>query len=213
MKTKEDSFSAKLNLESFFLLIKPDKAVYSDHLIRNLLFEEIDKLINAGLKNLEISWSHNENWLDFVSTIKQKHPKINLGSASIQNKQSIEDSIKIGLEFSMMKFWDKDLFNYSRTKHHLLIPGIKNLKDLKEAINLNCNIIKIYPIKNKDSLINPSSYKHIDLIAAGGLSINDMDYYKKLGYRAIIIGDKGFKRIPEEELTQFTLNVTYITGN
>ena len=59
--------------------------------------------------------------------------------------------------------------------------------------NLNCNIIKIYPIKNKDSLINPSSYKHIDLIAAGGLSISDMDYYKKLGYRAIIIGDKGFK--------------------
>ncbi len=46
----------------------------------------------------------------------------NLGSASIVNKQSIEDSLKIGLNFSMMKFWDKDLFNYAQSKNYLLIP-------------------------------------------------------------------------------------------
>jgi len=89
--------------------------------------------------------------LDFVSEIKLNFPKINLGSASIVNKQSIEDSLKIGLNFSMMKFWDKDLFNYAKSKNYLLIPGIKNIKDLEEAINLNCKIIKIYPIKSKDS--------------------------------------------------------------
>jgi len=44
--------------------------------------------------------------------------------------------LKIGLNFSMMKFWDKDLFNYSKSKNYLLIPGINNLKDLKEAIDL-----------------------------------------------------------------------------
>jgi len=44
----------------------------------------------------------------------------------------------------MMKFWDKDLFNYAQSKNYLLIPVINNLKDLKEAMDLNCNIIKIY---------------------------------------------------------------------
>ena len=81
--------------------------------------------------------------MNFVSEIKLKYPKINLGSASIVNKQSIKDSLKIRLNFSMMKFWDKNLFNYAKSKNYLLIPGIKNLKDLNEAINLNCNIIKI----------------------------------------------------------------------
>ena len=90
------------------------------------------------MKNIEISWSNNKNWLDFVSDIKIKYKKINLGSASIVNKQSIEDSLKIGLNFSMMKFWDKDLFNYATSKNYLLIPGINNLKDLEESINLNC---------------------------------------------------------------------------
>ena len=113
-----------------------------------------------------------------------------LGSASIVNKQSIEDSLKIGLNFSMMKFWDKDFFNYAQSKNYLLIPGINNLKDLKEAINLNCKIIKIYPIKSKDSSIDILNFKNINFIAAGGLSINDLKTYKSLGYKAIVIGDK-----------------------
>ncbi len=193
MDIKEDSFSDLLLKESFFLLIKPDDKIYLNTSIKNLFFEDLESLVRLGLKNIEISWSNNKNWLDFVSEIKFKYPKINLGSASIVNKQSIEDSLKIGLNFSMMKFWDKDLFNYAHSRNYLLIPGISNLKDLKEAINLNCNIIKIYPIKSKDSSIDIFNYKNIDFIAAGGLSINDVKTYKSLGYKAIVIGDKSIK--------------------
>ena len=193
MNKQKDSFSELLKKESFFLLIKLEDNIYSNTYIRNLFFEELESLVKLGLQNIEISWSKNVNWIDFVSDIKIKYPRINLGSASIVNKQSIEDSLKIGLNFSMMKFWDKDLFNYAKSKNYLLIPGIKNLKDLEEAINLNCNIIKIYPIESKDNSIDIHNYKKIDFIAAGGLSINDVKTYKSLGYKAIVIGDKGIK--------------------
>ena len=193
MNIKEDSFSHLLLKESFFLLIKPEDNIYSNTSIKNSFFEELENLVKLGLKNIEISWSNNENWLDFVSEIKLKYPKINLGSASIVNKQSIEDSLKIGLNFSMMKFWDKDLFNYSKSINYLLIPGIKNLKDLEEAINSNCNIIKIYPIKGKASSIDILNFESINFIAAGGLSINDVKTYKSLGYKAVVIGDKAIK--------------------
>ena len=193
MKNINDSFSDKLNVESFFLLLKPDNNIYINHSKRSFLYGEIEKLISLGLKNIEISWSNHEKWVDFVSKIKLKYPTINLGSASIVNKKSIEDSLKIGLKFSMMKYWDKDLLNYAKTRNHLLVPGIRNLKDLREAINLNCKIIKIYPIKNKDNLIDIRNYKSINFIAAGGLSISDIENYKSLGYKAIVIGEKGFK--------------------
>ena len=110
MNIKEDSFSDLLLKESFFLLLKPEDNMYSNTSTRNSFFEELGILVKLGLKNIEISWSNNEKWLDFVSEIKLKYPTINLGSASIVNKGSIEDSLKIGLNFSMMKFWDKDLF-------------------------------------------------------------------------------------------------------
>ena len=191
MNNKEDSFSEQLKKGSFFLLIKPEDNIYSNVTEKNSFFDELESLVKLGLNNIEISWSKNVDWLDFVSEIKLKYPKINLGSASIINKQSIEESLKIGLNFSMMKFWDKDLFNYSKSKNYLLIPGIKNLKDLEEAINLNCNIIKIYPIKSKASSIDILNFKSIDFIAAGGLSINDVKTYQSLGYKSIVIGDKG----------------------
>lgn len=193
MQSKKDFFSEKLDLESFFLLIKPDNNIYYDNIKKRIIYGEIEKVISLGLKNLEISWSNNKNWLDFVYKIKLNFPTINLGSASIINKKSIDDSLSIGLKYSMMKFWDKDLFNYAKAKKHLLIPGIKNLKDLKEAIKLNCKIIKIYPITSKDTSIDLSHYKNIDFIAAGGLSVNDLKYYKSVGYKTIVIGDQAFK--------------------
>ena len=119
MNIKKESFTALLLKESFFLLLKQEDNIYSNTSIRNSFFRELESLVKLGLKNIEISWSNNEKWLDFVSEIKLKYPRINLGSASIVNKQSIEDSLKIGLNFSMMKFWDKDLFNYSKSKNYL----------------------------------------------------------------------------------------------
>ncbi|MDC3170947.1 bifunctional 4-hydroxy-2-oxoglutarate aldolase/2-dehydro-3-deoxy-phosphogluconate aldolase [Prochlorococcus sp. AH-716-E13] len=192
MSYKKNSFSHKLNSESFFLLIKPTKDFYTNSLDRNYLEKKIEILIEAGFINFEISWSDNANWFDYVSHLKLKFPTLNLGSASVINKKSIDDSIKIGLNYSMMKGWDRDLLNYSNSKNHLLIPGIINLKDLKEALDLNCKIIKIYPVKDKIELIDISQYKNIDFIAAGGLSISDIPLYKSLGYKAIVIGKKGF---------------------
>ena len=193
IKSKIDFFSRKIESKSFFLLIKPNKFIYTNASYRELVEIQIDNLIREGFENIEISWSDNKDWFNYVSNLKSKFPKLNLGSASIINKKSIDDSIKIGLNYSMMKFWDKELLNYSNSKNHLLIPGIKNLNDLEEATNLNCKIIKIYPVKDKNDLINISQYKNIDFIAAGGLSISDLPLYKSLGYKAIVIGDKGFK--------------------
>ncbi|MDC3232284.1 bifunctional 4-hydroxy-2-oxoglutarate aldolase/2-dehydro-3-deoxy-phosphogluconate aldolase [Prochlorococcus sp. AH-716-A09] len=180
-------------MEPFFLLVKPTQSIYTNSVESDLVEQEIKLLIKAGFINIEISWSNNEKWVNYVSNLRLKFPKLNLGSASIINKKSIDDSIKIGLNYSMMKGWNRDLLNYSNSKNHLLIPGIKHLKDLKQAIDLNCKIIKIYPVKDNFKLINVSQYENIDFIAAGGLSIADIPLYKSLGYKAIVIGDMGFK--------------------
>ena len=191
--SKKETFLKKLNSKSFFLLIKPSENDYLQIANNSLIERQLESLIKKDFRNIEICWSNNQNWFDYVSYLKLKFPKLHLGSASIINKRSIDESIQIGLEYSMMKFWDKDLLNYSNSKNHLLIPGIKNLKDLKEAIDLNCKIIKIYPVKDKSELINISQYKNIDFIAAGGLSISDLPLYKSLGYKATVIGNMGFK--------------------
>ncbi len=61
MQSKKDFFSDKLDLESFFLLIKPDNNIYYDNIKKRIIYGEIEKVISLGLKNLEISWSNNKN--------------------------------------------------------------------------------------------------------------------------------------------------------
>ncbi len=189
---KKDSLSKHLEIESFFILFKLDFTnIFPKE--EKLIDIQIENLIKAGLKNIEFSWSNKKEWFNFMSRIKLKFPHLNLGSASIINKKGIDHSLDIGLDYSMMKFWDKDLIKYANAKNYLLIPGIKNIEDLKKAIKMDCKIIKIYPVKEKDIFIDISQYKNIDFIAAGDLCISDLKLYKSLGYKSIVIGDRALK--------------------
>ena len=192
IKEKIKNFNLSIEKQSIILLVRPKKNIYLYENSRKKFEKDIGEIINKGLLNLEIPWEDNENWLDLMAGLKAKFPFINLGSASIKNKKSIDDSIKIGLNFSMMKFWEKDLFLYSRKKHYLLIPGLNKLEQFKEANSYNCKIMKIYPVKNKDKLLNLREFKNISFIAAGGICISDLNLFLKHDYKSIVIGERAY---------------------
>ena len=68
-------------------LKKPTHNIYTNAVSKDLVEKELELLIKAGFKNIEISWSHNENWLDYVSNLRLKFPNLYLGSASVRNKK------------------------------------------------------------------------------------------------------------------------------
>ena len=189
---KVNNFKKNISVHPFILLLRPQKIIYQNKIYQDIFLKEIENIISAGLKFLELPWEDNDHWLDLMHRLRLKFPNIQLGSSTILNKKSIDDSLDIGLNFSMMRFWDKDLFNYSKGKNFLLIPGLKQLNHLNEAISYNCNIIKIYPVKEKERILDINKFKNITFISAGDLSISDLGKYKYLGYDSIIIGQKGF---------------------
>ncbi len=191
-KIKE--FEYAINRQSVILLVKPHNDVFLDNSVRKMFEENIYKVINKGLLNLEIPYIDNESWLDLMYGLKSKFPNLNLGSASIKNKKAIDDSLKIGLNFSMMKYWDKDLYIYSRKKNYLLIPGLNKLDQLIEAKLYNCKIIKIYPVITKDIFLHINQFRKTSFIGAGGISISDLSKYQKQGYKGIVIGEKGYSK-------------------
>ncbi len=187
-----NKFNKNISKHPFILLVRPSKRVYENKIIKKNFFQEMEKIIEAGLQFLELPWEDNDQWYSLMQSLRKKFPNIQLGSSTIVNKNSIDDSLSIGLNFSMMRFWDKDLFNYSKEKDFLLIPGLRQLDHLNEAISNKCKIIKIYPVKNKEEILDINQFKKISFIAAGDLSIKDLEKYKSFGYKSIIIGQKGF---------------------
>ena len=189
---KVNIFQREISEHPFILLARPRKNIYNNKINQNQFLQRVEKIIDSGLKFLELPWEDNDNWLTLMQRLRLKFPNILIGSSTIKNKKSIDDSLKIGLNFSMMRFWDKELFNYSKDKNFLLIPGLRQLNHLNAAIFCNCKIIKIFPVKEKEQILDINKFKKNTFIGAGDLSIKELDDYKSLGYSAIIIGQKGF---------------------
>ncbi len=189
---KINNFKKFLNVQSFILLARPKDIVYESNQAKKKFIQDLTLIVDKGLLSLEIPWVDNINWFDLMSDIKSKFPHLQIGSASLINKKSIDDSIKLDLNFSMMRFWDKHLYIYSKKNNYLLIPGMTSIKDFKEAISYNCCLIKIFPVAKKDILLDINKFKHISFIGAGDIALNNINKFKSLGFRGIVVGSKGY---------------------
>lgn len=189
---KINNFKKFLNVQSFILLARPKDIVYESDQAKKKFIQDLTLVVDKGLLFLEIPWVDNINWFDLMSDIKSKFPHLQIGSASLINKKSIDDSLKLDLNFSMMRFWDKHLYIYSKKNNYLLIPGMTSIKDFKEAISYNCCIIKIFPVAKKDILLDINKFKQISFIGAGDIALNNINKFKSLGFRGVVVGSKGY---------------------
>ena len=189
---KINNFKKFLNVQSFILLARPKDIVYESDHAKKKFIQDLTLIVDKGLLFLEIPWVDNINWFDLMSDIKSKFPHLQIGSASLINKKSIDDSLKLDLNFSMMRFWDKNLYIYSKKNNYLLIPGMTSIKDFKEAISYNCCIIKIFPVAKKDILLDINKFKQISFIGAGDIALNNINKFKSLGFRGVVVGSKGY---------------------
>ena len=189
---KINNFKKFLNVQSFILLARPKDIVYESDQAKKKFIQDLTLIVDKGLLFLEIPWVDNINWFDLMSDIKSKFPHLQIGSASLINKKSIDDSLKLDLNFSMMRFWDKDLYIYSKKNNYLLIPGMTSIKDFKEAISYNCCIIKIFPVAKKDILLDINKFNQISFIGAGDIALNNINKFKSLGFRGVVVGSKGY---------------------
>ena len=189
---KINKFKKFLKIQSFILLARPKDIIYINEDEKKRFIQDLTYVINRGLLILEIPWVDNENWLDLMSDLRSKFPHLLIGSASLINKKSIDDSLKLNLNFSMMRFWNKDLYIYSKKNDYLLIPGMTSIKDFKEAISCNCCTIKIFPVANKDNLLDINKFRQISFVGAGDIAFNDINKFKSLGYHGVVIGRNGY---------------------
>ena len=189
---KINNFKKFLKIQSFILLARPRDIVYESEIAKKKFIQDLDYVVEKGLLIFEIPWVDNENWLDLMSDIRSKFPHLQIGSASLINKKSIDDSINLNLNFSMMRVWNKDLYIYSKKKDYLLIPGMTSIKDFKEATSYNCCTIKIFPVKKKDILLDINEFNQISFLGAGDIAIKDINKFKSLGYQGVVVGSKGY---------------------
>ena len=204
MEFKQNNLIKSLKIQPLIVVIRIENDFFNIPYKRDKLLLKINKLSNYGIKNIEIGWDSNPEWGNLITEIKNNFQDINLGSASISSIQALDSILSLNLNYSMSPCFNKGIHIKAIKYNELLIPGVSNIENFKEAINLGYKIIKIFPASKLgiDFLNKLKDFEESDIffIGAGGIKSEDFKKLLNNGYNALAIGKELQNQIPDHDL-------------
>ena len=207
MEVKQNNLIKSLKTQPLIVVIRLEHQFFKNSKKKENLFLKIENLHNYGIRNIEIGWDPNPEWSNLILEIKKKFKFINIGAASIASRQSLDSIRSLDLNYSMSPIFNKELHIKAIKYNQLVIPGISNVENFKEAINLGYKIIKVFPASklgiNFINELHDLRKKDIFLIGAGGIKSKNLKKFLKSGYDALVIGKELKNDTPDKELEKW----------
>jgi len=204
LEVKQKNLIKSLRIQPLIVVIRLEDQFFNTSHKRKSLLLKIEKLCNYGIKNIEIGWDSNPEWVNFILEIKNNFKSLNIGVASISSIQSFESILSLDLNYSMSPFFNKEIHIKAIKYNQLVIPGISNIENFKEAINLGYKIVKIFPASklgiNFIKELQDFKKKDIFFIGAGGIKTKHLKQLLKSGYDALVIGRELRNQLPDKDL-------------
>ncbi|WP_269616582.1 bifunctional 4-hydroxy-2-oxoglutarate aldolase/2-dehydro-3-deoxy-phosphogluconate aldolase [Prochlorococcus marinus] len=207
MEVKQNNLIKSLKTQPLIVVIRLEDQFFKNSKKKENLFLKIENLSNYGIRNIEIGWDPNPEWSNLILEIKKKFKFINIGAASITSIQSLDSIRSLDLNYCMSPIFNKEIHIKAIKYNQLVIPGISNVENFKEAINLGYKIIKIFPASklgiNFINELHDLRKKDIFLIGAGGIKSKNIKKLLKSGYDGLVIGKELKNETPDKELEKW----------
>ena len=204
MEAKQNNLIKSLSIQPLIVVIRLENNFFNLSNKKKNLLSKIEKLSNFGIKNIEIGWDSNPEWVNLILEIKKRFKSINIGVASISSRQSLESILSLDVNYSMSQFFNKEIHIQAIEYNQLVIPGISNIESFKEAIDLGYKIVKIFPASklgiNFINELKDLKKKDIFFIGAGGIKSKNLKKFLKSGYDALVIGRELRNQTPDKDL-------------
>ena len=204
MEAKQNNLIKSLRIQPLIVVIRLEHNFFNLSKKKENLLSKIEKLSNFGIKNIEIGWDSNPEWVNLILEIKKRFKSINIGVASISSRQSLESILSLDVNYSMSQFFNKEIHIQAIEYNQLVIPGISNIENFKEAIDLGYKIVKIFPVSklgiNFINELKDFKKKDIFFIGAGGIKSKNLKKFLKSGYDALVIGRELRNQTPDKDL-------------
>ena len=201
---KQITLIKSLRIQPLIVVIRLEHNFFNLSKKTENLLSKIEKLSNFGIKNIEIGWDSNPEWVNLIFEIKKRFKSINIGVASISSRQSLESILSLDVNYSMSQFFNKEIHIQAIKYNQLVIPGISNIENFKEAIDLGYKIVKIFPASklgiNFINELKDFKKKDIFFIGAGGIKSKNLKKFLKSGYDALVIGRELRNQTPDKDL-------------
>ncbi len=194
---KQEALITSLKSQQLIIVLRTQSQDFGPDYKNAPLFSQLIKLDIAGVRNIEIAWSPHKKWIELIKKLQKDFPNIFLGAASVTEPIALEAVLKAELAYAMSPVWDDSLQNKARELNQVLIPGVFSPSEIKKAISFGHRVIKIFPastlginfLEQIRVPINPLPF----VIAAGGISPNEINSWLEGGYDAVALG-RGVQR-------------------
>jgi len=207
LEAKQNNLIQSLRIQPLIVVIRLEHNFFNLSKKKENLLSKIQRLSNFGIKNIEIGWDSNPEWVNLILEIKKRFKSINIGVASISSRQSLESILSLDVNYSMSQFFNKEIHIQAIEYNQLVIPGISNIENFKEAIDLGYKIVKIFPASklgiNFINELKDFKKKDIFFIGAGGIKSKNLKKFLKSGYDALVIGGELRNQIPDIDLEKW----------
>lgn len=148
-------------------------------------------LIAGGIKVLEVTL-RTANALDVIKEIASKVPEAMVGSGTVTNPETLQQSIDAGAKFALSPGMTTELLAAAQKSSIPLIPGISSISELMEGIDAGFDHFKFFPAeaaggaKTIKSVSGP--FPNVRFCPTGGINLGNMGNYLSLSNVSCIGG-------------------------
>ncbi len=183
---------ASLRRQPLIIVLRPKESDLLGPFLQSLLCHRLDQLVDLGVRHIEIAWMDHFRWSDLIATIRLRHPTLQLGVASVTSQRGLQAVIDLDLPYAMSPLLDQGLVSMAHQHNCCLVPGVMTPTEIRQALVLGCHLVKLFPAL----VLGLDYHRQISapmgdlpfMIAAGGLTVADLDPWLSAGYDAIALG-------------------------
>lgn len=153
----------------------------------------LERLAEAGLFHVEIAWQPGDAWITGCRVLRQSFPGLSLGAASIRTVEAVAGAAAAGFAYAVSPVADRSLVQRAAERDLALVPGVMTPSEVHAAMDWGCPIVKLFPA----APLGPAYWRRLReplggalpfCIAAGGLTVADIDRWLGAGVDAVALG-------------------------
>ena len=146
-------------------------------------------LVKTNLPIIEITFRTGDAPL-FIQSVKKEFSSMLVGAGSVVSVKMAKDAINAGADFIVMPGFNEDVVKFCKKKNVLCVPGVLTPTEITKAINLGCDILKLFPaeisggVKYLKAVSAP--FPKVKFIPTGGINEgNYKDYLEQKNVLAV----------------------------
>jgi len=152
---------------------------------------------DAGFSNIEVTMN-TPDVANIISECVQKYKGLlNVGAGTVCNNDELNKAIDAGAQFIVSPLTDVAMIESCVAMEKPIFPGVFTPTEIYQAWSAGARMVKLFPA----GLLGPSYIKDvlaplndIEIMPTGGVSLENISEYRKVGVRAFGMGSLLFNK-------------------